>query len=462
MNHYNDVLIGSDHNLDFLKSMMHKPTELFITNLLNEGFVPTISKPTRVTHQSNTLIDNIFCKGNSVFDYESFVIVDDISDHYPCVLRVVKKLKKAGCNDRILYKRRLTDDVYLKLNQHLLFHDWNMLYHMIDVDEMYNYLVNTVNYYLDVLAPKKEILITARELFREPWMNVKLCKLNTKCKRLFKIAMQNKNDESKYKRYKLYRRTLNRLKLFEKHDFYKKLFTKIGSDMKSLWSVLNSLVRRTNNKVDSIELIVDNTHIKKPSEICNYFNEHFVDVGNKVESQILTTGKNPLDYMRKVDNELLFGKITETEIFKIVDRLKAKQSAGLDGISNEFLKRIINSIKAPLCFVINKSLNLGIFPSSMKIAKVRALFKNTGECSNPDNYRPISLLSVLSKVVERIVYVRLVSHMELNEIIYPRQFGFRQGHSTNDAFTLLVGETLNALNDNFYLLSVFIDLKKGL
>ena len=131
------------------------------------------------------------------------------------------------------------------------------------------------------------------------------------------------------------------------------------------------------------------------------------------------------------------------------------------GISNAFLKRIVNAIKVPLCYLINRSLNLGRFPSGMKIAKIRALYKNSGDTALLDNYHPISLLPVISKVLEHVIYVRLVSHMERNDIIYSKQFGFRQEHSTSGAFMLAVGEILNAQSDNMQLLSVFVDLRKA-
>ena len=79
----------------------------------------------------------------------------------------------------------------------------------------------------------------------------------------------------------------------------------------------------------------------------------------------------------------------------------------------------------PLCVVLNRSLETGVFPDKMKVAKVHALLKS-GDPNHKDNYRPISLLSVMSKVLERFVYLKIVSHMDLNEVVYSKQFGFRK------------------------------------
>ena len=314
-------MIGSDHNLDFLKCVKHKATDEFISALSEQGYVPTILKPTRVTHQSSTLIDNIFIKGVSVFNYDSFVLVDELSDHYPCVLRLENKVKTKHCN-RFITKRKLNDDVYFKLNQRLLFHDWSEMYGK-DIDDMYLYLVRTINDNLDDISPKKEILISEGEYFREPWMNVKLCKLNSKCRRLFKVPVQTKS-KSRHDKYHEYRKVLNRLKQYEKCALYNDLFKKIGTDTKSLCSVLNSLVKRTHNKSNSIELIVAQTKVTDPESICNHLNEHFARAGPRV--QATPSQKDPLDYVKRDNNELLLGTVSETEICKIIERIKSKYS----------------------------------------------------------------------------------------------------------------------------------------
>ena len=97
----------------------------------------------------------------------------------------------------------------------------------------------------------------------------------------------------------------------------------------------------------------------------------------------------------------------------------------------------------------------------MKLARVLPLFKN-GDALLPDNYRPISLLPVISKVLERIVYTSLTQHLESNHVLYLWQYGFRRKHSTVDAVMNFVGEALQAFNSSQFVLSIFIDLKKCL
>ena len=186
---FKNLIIGSDHNLDLIRSNKHLPTLKFVENLSLQGLIATISRPTRVTHHSSTLIDNIFCGGQSIMDCESFVLQEHISDHSPCVLRLDKFFKHQN-GDQIIVKRKLSDGKLLHLNQLLLFHDWmQMLRH--DANLGYDYLIAVITKYLDEVAPKREILVTQKELFREPWMSIKFCKWNTKCQKLYKRSIKN-------------------------------------------------------------------------------------------------------------------------------------------------------------------------------------------------------------------------------------------------------------------------------
>ena len=391
-------------------SQMHTPTQKFVETMFAAGFVPTITKPTRITFETATLIDNIFLKGMGLLKYNSYVLVENISDHYPCALVLdmpgVKKPEGVFC----LKKRVMNEKRYNKLNQHLLFHDWGVL-NSLDVYESYSYLLNTISLYLEQVSPLKTITIAARESFREPWMTVQLCKYNSKCKKLFRKARKGR-DVNLYEKYRMYRITLNRLKLHIKREFYSNLFTKIGKDSKTLWSVLNSLIRKTRNKVDVVELESDDGKLlKNPVEIGNAFNEHFASAGEKVKSKINKIDVDPLKYVKRVEQNLMLGNITESKLCHYVSKMKSKFSSGIDGITNDFLKKTVNCLKVPLCIIFNKSLNTGLFPSEMKIAKVCALYK-AGDSRVKDNYRPISLLPVFSKILERYVYVQLVSHTE--------------------------------------------------
>ena len=240
------------------------------------------------------------------------------------------------------------------------------------------------------------------------------------------------------------------------------MFTKVGKNSKLLWNVINGVLKNCNKKMETVELLYDGHLLTDKKEICNAFNEHFAGVGSRVQSLIPSSDTaDTCINISKISKMLKFSPVTEGQICKIVNKMKSKESHGLDNISNALLKKLIAVLKQSLCVIFNKSLNAGIFPDLMKLAKVLPLLKN-GDKHIPDNYKLISLLPVISKVLEKIVFVQMVSHLEESNPVYAQQYGFRKNFSTCDAVTNLVGEILNAFDDNRMVLAVFIDLKRHL
>ena len=285
-------------------------------------------------------------------------------------------------------------------------------------------------------------------------------RFNQKCRKLCKIARASK-DPADHTKYKRYRNIVNHIKNHEKRSFYREFFAKVGKNSQLLWNVVNNMLKKSNNRHGVPELLQGNKMLKSDVEICNAFNNHFASAGKKVQESITGTElRQSKPFISRVDKGMTFCHVTESEICRLVDKIKPKTSTGFDGISNWLLKKLISVIKHPLCCIFNKSLESGIYPNLMKLAKVVPLHKS-GSKNIADNYRPISLLPVISKILERIVYNRTVVHLDANNIVFPRQFGFRKKHSTVDAVTNLAGEILKSFDENLMVLGVFIDLKKA-
>ena len=142
--------------------------------------------------------------------------------------------------------------------------------------------------------------------------------------------------------------------------------------------------------------------------------------------------------------------------------MKPKISSGADFISTKLLKEIAPLIITPLHYLINISLETGFVPAEMKLAKIVPVFKD-GNCHEYTNYRPISLLSSFSKLLERIVSRQLIRFLHINEIFYKHQYGFRAGHSTSHSVLHLTDKIYNSLNQkpSGKTLTIFIDLKKA-
>ena len=124
------------------------------------------------------------------------------------------------------------------------------------------------------------------------------------------------------------------------------------------------------------------------------------------------------------------------------------------------VKSVIDLISVPLSCIFNRSICEGVFPEKLKLAKVSPVFKK-GNKSDMNNYRPISVLSVFSKILERIVYKRVYSFLEENNILYGSQFGFRKGLSTEMALLEFLNKIVDAFEKDSFVMGIFIDLSKA-
>jgi hypothetical protein len=148
------------------------------------------------------------------------------------------------------------------------------------------------------------------------------------------------------------------------------------------------------------------------------------------------------------------------EIILIVSELSNKTSSGHDFIPVDILKASIFPIAVPLSGLINKSFEHGVFPDALKIGKVCPVFKS-GDKSSLANYRPISILPSFSKIYEKAMYNRLSSFLSDCNILVDNQYGFRKNHSTYMALVDLYDKISNAIDNNEFAMSVFIDLSKA-
>ena len=162
-----------------------------------------------------------------------------------------------------------------------------------------------------------------------------------------------------------------------------------------------------------------------------------------------------------MDYNFLFRSVDKTEISIIIDSLENNKATGPHSIPTEILKIIKFNICHPLKEIINLSFATGISPDKIKIAKVIPIFKNIGEQLLVFNYRPISLLSNVNKIFEKLVYARLYSFLNLHNCIYELQFGFRAKHSTNHALFSLTEMIREALDSSNFACGIFIDLQKA-
>ena len=189
------------------------------------------------------------------------------------------------------------------------------------------------------------------------------------------------------------------------------------------------------------------------STIANGFCKYFCSVAQSLKSKALPLNNCVWKYTKKYKNRSLtffsFRPVTVQEVNKHLKNLKRNKAVGLDNLPPGFLKDTANIIAEPLMHVINQSLSSGIIPNDFKVGRVVPLFKS-GSSSNIDNFRPISVLPLVSKILEKCVYDQVVLHLESNHLLSSQQFGFRKNISTELAATYFIDDVRKNMNRGDY------------
>ena len=148
--------------------------------------------------------------------------------------------------------------------------------------------------------------------------------------------------------------------------------------------------------------------------------------------------------------------VTHSEVYETIKMLKKKKISDMYGVSVFFISKFALTLSSPLRHIFSLSLSQGVVPQQLKIP----IFK-IGSKESMDNYRPISLLPTFSKILEKIMYNRLSTYLENNNLLSPQQFGFRKAHSTVHPLSLFINQISDALNKKNHAIAIFCDLKKA-
>ena len=233
--------------------------------------------------------------------------------------------------------------------------------------------------------------------------------------------------------------------------------------MKKVWTGIKSIISQKDQKHSNVSRIKDSTCnlITDDTQMYNVFNEHFVNVADKIAKRILRPPGSPLRYLRdNSKNSLYLEPVTNFEVEDIISNLDSAKSAGPNSIPVNLLKILKRYISHPMAELVNQSFLTGIFPQKLKVAKVVSIYKKS-DPQDVSNYRPISLLPIFSKIYERLMYTRLYSFVTCNKIIYPLQFGFQQYTSVDHALISMTEAIKNTLNNKRIGCGIFFDLQKA-
>ena len=446
--------------MNLLAVEKHCKTKELFNLFLSNGLFPMITKPTRITHNTASLIDNIYVSKGSMSNSFSGILVYDLSDHLP-VLTFTGKSKPITKECTTITYRPMTPSNKDLIRNALSVYNWDSIMEG-SADEAYGRFMEVIQNTFDQYAPLKTIKRNSKFTKQEPWMTYGLLKSSNTLQKLYKKQIQAAKDDPKHIKFVKYRNLYNKLKRIAKQNHINEKLQENKHSMQNTWKILNSVIGKQHDKLSIIHNFnINNCDTKNPRIIANSFCEYFSQVGSTYANKIPGTDVSSNAFLtNRLQDSMFLTPTTPVEILHVVNTLKNKSSSGWDNISTKLLKELKHPLMYPICVLVNKSLADGIFPTQLKLAKVVPIHKSKDR-QNIENYRPISLLPSISKIFEKIVFKRLYSFLEAHSILYHRQYGFRPNHSTIDAILDFAQNIYKSLEKNEVSIGVFLDLSKA-
>ena len=248
-----------------------------------------------------------------------------------------------------------------------------------------------------------------------------------------------------------------------KKTYFQNFFFKNANNLKNMWTGINSLINVNNNiKQQPTSLLIKNKLISDHKEVAETFNNYFSSVASKLQGKIHHYGQDYSSYLNNRNAHNFFISPTDKiELIDIINTFSIQKATGPHSIPSDIFHLIKLNVVEPLESIINLLFVKGIYIENLKISKIIPVYKRKGSPLDYNNYRPISLLSNINKLIEKLMYKRLYTFLSKYNCIYDLQFGFRNGHSTNHALLDLTEDIRNALDNNIFAVGIFIDLQKA-
>jgi hypothetical protein len=448
-----------DSNIDLLK--LNEPTSAnFLNLILEKSFLQAIGKATRFQNNSRTSLDQIiFNKSCEVIC--SGTLISDVSDHFFTFIVPPYRCKASQQNHQSIMSRDYSLYNLNKFKAEMSLKNWDCVLNSQDINNAYSEFWNVYNTCHNATFPLKKIRFNKNIHKKNPFMTIGLLTSRKTKNQLHKRSI-SEPSEANSQRYKQYKTLYFRILRGAKKLYFKDKLTENAKNPKKIWKTLNEILGKEKQKESISQININHVTESDPTKIADHFNTFFTSIGKKISNDVRNVDMQPEDYINygRAIPEMSLGNTTHEHILKIIRKFKQKPSCDIHGVSTKMIKFIGPEIAKPLAHIFNLSLMHGTFPDMLKQCRVIPIFKS-GSRLECDNYRPISLLSSISKILEKIVAKKLLFHLTSNDLLYTHQYGFIPNRSAEHNLLHIVNYVTSALNDGNYCVGVFLDLKKA-
>ena len=259
------------------------------------------------------------------------------------------------------------------------------------------------------------------------------------------------------------RNKVNKVNIDLKRDYFTNKITFHEGDIKNTWKTINLVLNKKSKTTQIATLDVDGKKISNHEAIAEHLNTYFCNIGQELSKKIPATPNPLLEGKYSVNPEgtmFHFQPVNSNQVACVLGKFKTSMGFGTDCIANHFLKIGLPVISDSLCDIFNLSIATGVFPDSWKVARVAPIFKS-GQTDDQSNYRPISVLPVLSRIFEKLIFNQLYKYLNTNKHLFPKQSRFRRLYSVVTSLLSCTNDWYKNMDTGKYTALVFIDLKKA-
>lgn len=425
----------------------NRAVEEYLSALRCYNFKVTNTFPTRPI--SSNILDHVVCSESLLNNVVNETIFSDISDH--CFVLSTFQ------NPKIVNKRVLEKTIVNHAKLHEDFVDATRSLPTGSAEAKLQYIINLYQELKENCSRK--ITVQAKIKGSCPWMTFDLWKMIQIKDKILSRSRRHPLDTSLQEQLAHVSKMLQRTKEQAKRSYYSNLLR--DPHPKNMWKILDQVLGRTFDEQQQIELEHCGRSVKDPKDVAEIFNEFFSGIGPQLASSI-TSRRDITKFgsLRPTRNSFFMRPTTKQEVIVEIKELDSSKSCGPDGIPATFLKTHYDFFAELLTDVFNEIIDTGLYPDFLKIARVIPIHKS-GSKKDPNNYRPISVLSVFNKVLERLIVRRLTKFLEVTDALYHYQYGFRVGSNTLTATSELVDDIYDAMDKRKVVGVLFLDLKKA-
>ena len=393
-----ETLLLGDFNCDYSKANKNQPLKSIIASF---GLHQQVTTPTRIDETSQSMIDLVLT--NMPHNICKTVVLEScLSDHH--LIGAVRKLNSLRFSPRLITCRNYKNYEKESLNEDLREASWDQVLKSQDAEIAYNAFESILTKVFDKHAPVTQKKVRGLHC---PWRTPEILKL-IKSRDYHLTKAKKSGNDNDWKLYREYRNKVNSCIRKSKAAYNKHLIEENTKNPKQFWNLVKKLYPSKDTASVGVSALEVNGKLETTKQgIASLFCDYFTTCAEKLCSNL------PSNFAWRNDGVLSqetptfqFQSVSKERVRRHLAQLKSTKSPGHDNLPPRLLKDCADVIAKPLAHIINLSLETSLVPNKLKIAKVIPLHKS-GNKALPDNYRPISVLPVLSKILERVVYEQI-------------------------------------------------------